>query len=626
MYIRKTTKKVKGKTYINYLLVESVQTPKGPRQKTICSLGNLKPRPKEEWLNLVRRVESALSGQQPLFEKEKDEEIEFIVARAKEFGEKKEVLAKKESEVDEEVISIYPDRVEVEKAREGGSVHVGHQFWKKLSLDDILKEIGFSDRARMLTEVMVMNRLIFPSSEHATPSWIKKTALSDILRVNFNTLGEDSLYRNLDKLYDHKELIEARLAEVEKTLFNLDDTIYLYDLTSTYFEGESLYNEQAKRGYSRDRRSDCKQVVVGLVINKDGYPVAHEVFDGNRTDKTTLDEMLDSIEKRVGKRDGRTVVVDRGMAYEPNIQTLKDRKYHYIVATRQQERSEWLDEFEEEEGFKEVIRKVSPTNRFQRKSKVEIKRVEKGEEVYILCLSEGRKEKDKAIRERQGRQLLRDSERLQLRIQKGYLKKPEKIHEAIGRIKERYPRVSRYYTIGYDSEGRSLLWKENGEKKEIAEKLDGGYLLKTDRKDMDDNEIWHVYSFLSRAEAAFLAMKSPLSERPIFHQLKHRVQTHIFLCVLAYHLLISIERMMLEGGIHTSWETMRKTLSTHQVVTVVLPTTSGAILRIRRASKPEKEHMEIYKKLRINSEIIKPIKRWSNVYKIVTENFPKSLE
>ncbi len=142
---------------------------------------------------------------------------------------------------------------------------------------------------------------------------------------------------------------------------------------------------------------------------------------------------------------------------------------------------------------------------------------------------------------------------------------------------------------------------------------------------MDEDEIWRMFSLLTKAEAAFLDMKSPLSERPIFHQLEHRVQTHIFLCVLAYHLLISIEKTMLDGGVHTSWETMRKILSTHQVLTVVLPTTSGAILRIRRASKPEKEHMDIYKKLKITPEIIKPIKRWSNISKIVTENSVKPL-
>ena len=624
MYIRKTTKIVKGKTYINHLLVESVQTPKGPRQKTICSLGNLAPKPKEGWARLIRKAEAALCGQQPLLEEGPDKGVDHIVARAKEFCVKKERLARKEKEITDKVVSVYPDNIEIEKPREGGSVHVGHQFYKRLGIGDILKEIGFSDRARILTEAMTINRLISPVSENATPSWIRRTALSDILKVNFDTLTEDSLYRNMDKLYEHKELIETRLAEREKNLFNLDDTVYLYDLTSTYFEGSCLLNSQAKRGYSRDKRSDCKQVIVGLVINKDGFPKAHEVFDGNKPDMTTLDEMLDSLEKRVGKKEGRTVVVDRGMSYDENIKTLKDRKYHYIVATRQGERNQWLDEFEEEKGWKEVIREKSPNNRFQKKSKVQIKKVEKGDEVYILVLSEGRAEKDRAIREKQEKRLLSDLKRLQLRIQKGSLKKPEKIYEAIGRIKERYPRVSRYYAIEYNSQHKNMDWKEDIGKKGTAEKLDGGYLLKTDRKDMQDDEIWRIYSLLTRAEAAFRDMKSPLSERPIFHHLKDRVQTHIFLCILAYHLLIAIEKTMLDKGVHTSWETMRSILSTHQVATVVLPTTDGVILRIRKGSKAEKEHMQIYQKLKISPEIIKPIKSWSATSKIVTENSANS--
>lgn len=606
MYIRKTVRKVKGKRYEYYLLVESVTTPKGPRQKTVCTLGDLKPRPREEWLKLACKVEAVLSGQGTLFEGEGKEEVDHIVSKVRKFEERKEGLKEKEAEIEEErgeeIISIRPDDVNVEKAREGGAVHVGHQFWLRLGMDNIFREAGFSEKATKLTEVMVMNRLIFPSSENKMPSWIRRTALSDILRVKFDELNEDRLYRNLDKIYDVKGLVESKLAKKEKTLFNLDDTVYLYDLTSTYFEGNSLSNEQAKRGYSRDKRPDCKQVVVGLVINKDGFPKAHEVFDGNRTDTTTLDDMLNVLEKRVGKREGRTVVVDRGMAYESNIKTIKARKYHYIVASRGKERNKWLDEFEDFESFKEVVR-------VQKKAKVEIKKVERGDEVYILCLSEGRKEKDKAIRETQEKRMLKDLKKLQLRIKKGQLKKKENIYEAIGRIKERYSRVNRYYKIEYNL---TLQWKEDKKRKEIAKKLDGGYILKTDRKDMDAEEIWRTYSLLTRAEKAFRDMKSPLSERPIFHQLKHRVQTHIFLCVLAYHLLIAIEKTMQNAKDYSSWETIRKTLSTHQVVTVVLPTTSGATLRIRKATKPEKEHRYIYKKLKINPEIITPIKTWSN--------------
>jgi len=451
--------------------------------------------------------------------------------------------------------------------------------------------------------------LISPLSEHAMPDWIRRTALSDILNEDFSELEDESLYRNLDRLYPTRELIERELAEQEKTLFNLDDTIYLYDLTSTYFEGQAPLNKQAKRGYSRDKRSDCKQVVVGLVLDRDGFPKAHEVFDGNVQDRKTVDQMLDILEKRTGKKADGTVIVDRGMAFDENIEQIRNRGLHYLVAGLQSERNEWLDELEKDD-WEQVIRTPSPRNPFQKKTKVEVKRREKGDEVYILCRSEGRKEKDRAIRETHEGKLLADVGKLQERVAKGRLKKEEKIHQAIGRIKERYPRVARYHRIEYDSERKQLSPYEEVEKKAIAEKLDGTYVMKTDRKDLTADEIWRTYILLTRVEDAFRDIKSPLMERPIFHHLKNRTQTHIFLCVLAYHLLAVIEHRFLQHGVHTSWWTLRQELSTHQVVTVVLPATDGRVLRIRKATVPEPTHREIYSTLGIPMEVMPPAKTW----------------
>jgi len=607
MYIRKTTKKVKDKVYENYLLVESIMTPKGPRQRTICSLGHLKPRPRKEWLRLAQKVETALKGQLT-FEGEKPE-VEEIVKKAKVF-EAQEKRAPKDK--DDDVVSIHTDKVQMERAREAGPVHVGYQFWKKLKMDEILKQAGFSEKVRLLTLLMVMNRLISPSSEHKMPNWINSTALSDILSLDLVSLNDEALYRNLDKLYPKRGIIESLLAEKEKSLFDLDDTIYLYDLTSTYFEGMCLSNPQAKRGYSRDKRFDCKQVVVGLVIDRDGFPKAHEIFPGNRKDSTTLDEMLDILEKRVPKRKGATVVVDRGMAFQDNIDEIKGKGYHYIVATRQVERNEYLDKFEKG-GFSEVIRSVSPTNPSQKKSSVLVKKIQKGDELLALCISKGRSEKDKAIRESHEKKLIADLKKLVKRISTGRLKKKEKIYEAIGRIKERYPRVARYYRIEYDSLMKELSYQENTEKKSVAESLDGSYMLRTDRTDMSDDEIWRTYSLLTRCENAFRNMKSPLCERPIFHQLEERVQTHIFLCILAYHLLVAIEKTLLDEGIHTSWLTVKDTLKTHQVATVILATTSGEILKIRKGINAEPKHLEIYKSLKISSQVMKPIKTWHGI-------------
>ena len=605
MFLRKTRKTYRGTAYTNYVLVESVRTAKGPRQKIVCSLGSLEPAPREHWRQLAHKVHAALGEELAL---------EPADATARSIADKihsRRARSAPRRDRADTLIGVDTSGVEVEDPREAGSVHVGHQMWRRLGLDTILHQAGLRPRARLLTEAMVLNRLIAPLSEYAMPAWIRRTALDDILGVQFTTLNEDALYRNLDMLHPQRERLEAALAEREKTLFNLDDTVYLYDLTSTYFEGAMKRNPQAQRGYSRDHRPDCKQVVVGLVLNRDGFPKAHEIFDGNRQDRTTVDGMLDALERRCGKWRGATVVVDRGMAFAENLAQIKARGLHYVVAGRQAERNAWLDEFEDGQGFEEIVRLPSPRNPLQKKTRVVIKRCERGDEVYVLCVSDGRKEKDRAIREKHEVRLLRDLTRLAERIGQGHLKDPAKIHQAIGRLKERYPRVARYYAVDLDADQRRLLWTENAAKKALAAKLDGSYVLKTDRCDLTAEEIWRLYILLTRVESAFRSMKSPLLERPIFHHLQHRTQTHIFLCVLAYHLLVAIEKMFLDRGEHTSWWTLRQQLADHQLVTVVLPTTDHGTLRIRRATNPGPRHREIYFTLAVPEEIIKPTRTWT---------------
>ena len=493
-------------------------------------------------------------------------------------------------------------------------------MWQQLGLSEILSSAGLSERACVLSEIMVLNRLIFPLSEHAMPDWIRNTALTDILGTDFSGLNDEALYRNLDRLHPHRELIERELSAREKSLFQLDDTLYLYDLTSTYFEGDAANNPQAKHGYSRDKRPDCKQVLVGLVLDSEGFPKAHEVFEGNRQDRSTVKEMLASLEKRTGKHGGATVVVDRGMAYKENLEEIRAAGHYYLVASRQSERNGWLAEFESDEGWEEVVRTPSPLNLHQKKSLVRIKRCHKGAEVYILCLSEGRQTKDRAIREKQEQRFRRDLRALETRIGKEQLKSSAKIYEAIGRLKERYPRVARYYQMDYDASAKHLTWHEDRDKKAVTEKLDGGYVMKTDRQDLTADEIWRTYILLTRVEAAFRAMKSPLMERPIFHHLQDRTQTHIFLCVLAYHLLAAIEKRFLDQGIHTSWWNVRQQLSTHQVVTVVLPASHGKVLKIRKATTPEPVHKQIYTALGMPLEVITPVKTWlQEASLIVTE-------
>lgn len=602
MYIRRTTRTVRGKTYHNHLLVESIATPNGPRQRVICSLGALAPGPKEHWLDLAEKLHASLAGQTALLP---DPQVDTLVARARAPRRRGAPPARPD-----ERVPVDPARVTVEEAREAGPVHVGHQLWRLLTLDAILAAAGLSPRARLLTEVMTLNRLVRPAAEHAMPDWLRRTALGDILGTDFTELSDEALYRNLDRLYPQRAVIEQALAARERTLFNLDDTLSLYDLTSTYFEGQCPHNPQAKRGYSRDSRPDAKQVVIGLVLDRDGFPKAHEVFDGNRQDRTTLDAMLGVLEQRVGRQGGATVVVDRGMAYAENLAQIRAREHHYVVAARQPERGAHQAAFEDETGWTAVIRTPSPRNPAQQKSRVWIKRQVVGEEVHILCRSDGRPEKDRAIRDTHEQRFRAAVAKLQARVAAGRLRAETRVHEAIGRLKERFPRVARFYAVSYDAATHALMWTERADLRAAAVQLDGAYVLKTDRHDLSDDEVWRLYILLTRVEAAFRALKSPLMERPIFHHLEPRVQTHIFLCVLAYHLLVAIEKRFLDQGLHTSWATLRQQISTHQVMTVVLPAADGKVLKIRTASTPEDIHREIYHTLGIPHEIMKPVKTW----------------
>src|SRR5262245_30539180 len=615
MYIRRSIRAYKGKTYTNYVLVESIVTPNGPRQKTICSLGDLSPRPREEWLELALKIEDALVGQDNLVASD-DNEFAEIVDRAR-ARRTKEVRAQAEPSASlprtrgGALIKVDPSRVTTEQHREAGPVHVGYQFWQRLGLDQILRDCGLSAAVCRLACVMTLNRLIAPASEHAMPAWIRRTALADILGVSFDALEEDPLYQVLDKLYPHRTAIEAALIERERSLFNLDQTIYLYDLTSTYFEGLCAGNPKAQRGHSRDKRSDCKQLVVGLVVNRDGFPLAHEIFAGNTRDHRTLGTMIDRLGERVELKEGATVVVDRGMAFDDNLADIKARKLHYIVASRQPERNRWLAEFEDTDGFVPVLREPSPLNPAQKKTTIEVKVcADTDDETYVLCRSEQSIAKDRAIRARQEHKLLADIEKLAQRVANGQLVKPEKINQAIGRLRERYPRVARYHPLSYDKKTATLVSTLDADKHRTAEKLDGCYLLKTDRKDLTSDEIWRIYTLLTRAEDAFRDMKSPLVVRPIFHQKEHRSDAHIFVSLLAYHLLTAIEKTLLDQGIHTSWVSARDTLKTHQVCTVVLPSDDGSCLRIRKAATPESDVQQIYRNLAIPPQVIAPKRTW----------------
>lgn len=603
MFIKRASRTINGKKYFHYLLVESFRTEKGPRQKVICSLGNMQPGPPEKWKELAHKLEQALSGQ--LMIEKDDETVQKIVKRVK--GETGSTAPADEPGI----LPVDVANVRCENAREAGPVHVGHEMWKKLGIGEVLAEAGLTKKEQELAEILTLNRLVEPSSEHATPDWVSRSAIPDLLGEEYEDLNYRLLYGNLDKLHEHREFIESGLAQKERTLFNLSSSIYLYDLTSTYFEGSAERNPAAKHGYSRDKRSDCRQVVVGLILNSDAFPIGHEIFDGNTVDCTTVESMLAALARRTENTKGLTVVVDRGMSDKENLARIRAAGHHYLVAAKQTERHKWLAEFEEEEGWTEIERPVKSSLIAPQEPGVLVKRFARDGETFVLCISSGRKEKDKAIREKQEKRLQKDVEALQKRISKGALKTTKKIYESIGRLKERYPRVSRYWVIDYDETEGVLKFENDAAKQQCAEHVDGAYVLRTDRDDLTDQEIWKYYVMLSRVEAAFRDMKSPLAVRPVYHQLKNRVEAHVFVCVLAYHLLIAIETLLKKANIHSSWETIRRQLSTHQVVSTLLPAKTGRLLEIRCDTTPNTIQRQIYAALGIQADII-PVgrRRW----------------
>jgi transposase len=559
---------------------------------------------------LAHKLQAALSGQQELVRSPGNTELERLLTKVKSSAAavSKPSPLSDDATASPELIAVRVDGVRCEQSREAGPVHAGCQFWHRLELNSILETAGLSKGARHLTLAMTLNRLIHPTSELAMPDWIRTTALPDILGVDFSTLAEDALYRNLDKLHQHRVEIESALADREQNLFGLDQTVFLYDVTSTYFEGRAMGNAKAQRGYSRDHRGDCKQVLVGLAVNREGFPLAHEVFAGNRHDSTTLEEMSQALDQRIGLRPGQTVVVDRGMAGANNLEQIRARGLHYLVAARYTERQEWTEQFQDCGEFEAVEREPSPRNPAQKKSTIQVKMPRVGAETHVLCVSSERKEKDRAIRELHEKRLLADLDKLSRRVAKGKGKgvEPAGVGESIGRLKERYPRVARYYRMNYDKETKTFEYHLEKDKRAEAEKLDGSYLLKTDREDLSAAEAWRIYTLLTKAEAAFRTLKSPLEERPIFHHKECRVEAHIFLCVLAYHLLMAIEKTLLDAGVHTSWATVREQLKTHQVNTIILPTDNGMALHIRKATTPEPIHQELDQKLGVANEIMRP--------------------
>jgi transposase len=557
MFIRPYFRTINGKRRAYWALVESYRTERGPRQRVVAHLGQLDEAGR---LGLKQAAEDGpRSTQKKLF-----------------------------PEPEPEWIEVDASAVRVENCRQFGGPWLALELIKRLGLDRFFRETIPSGREdvpwSVMALVLVIARLCEPSSELSiAENFSRKTALPDLLGVPEEKVYDNRLYRALDKLLPHKAELEVFLKETLGELFELEYDLLLYDVTSTYFEGEAKANPLAQRGYSRDKRGDCKQVTIGLVVSRCGMPLGYEVFPGNRTDVTTMQEIVETMEARYGKSN-RIWVMDRGMASEENIEFLKDGIRRYIVGTPKS----MLKKFEQQllgedwhairEGL-EVKLCPSPDGET---------------ETFILCRSRDRGEKEKAMHERFEKRI---EERLTSMAQRCRKQKrnPLKVAREVGRLLGQNSRAAGLFDVDVRERkdgGTELVWKKVKAWQDWSELSEGCYLLRTNVADWSDEELWKAYIQLTEAEAAFRIHKSDLSIRPVWHQKEDRVLAHILVCFLAYVLWKTLAGLCQRAGLGDEPRRVFKELQDIRVVDVVLPTRQGVEIRKRCVTKPS-EHQQI---------------------------------
>jgi transposase len=562
MFLKAHDRAKDGKRHRYYSVVESVRTARGPQHRTLAYLGELNDSRETAW----RRSIAVFNGA--------GEECQL------------ELFASDEPELPsgERVVQVRLDGVRWERARDFGEVFLAWHLWKLLGLDRLLgRLLRAGDESvpwHVMAFVLTAARLIDPCSELAlSERFYPRTALDDIAGVGVGQVNKDRLYRALDRLLPHKEAIETHLKREMGTIFSEPFDLLLYDLTSTYFEGLAEANPDAVRGYSRDHRGDCCQVVIGLVVTRSGLPLGYEVFPGNRSDSTTLKDIMARMERLYGKA-SRIWVFDRGVASEKNLEALRAEGGLYLVGTprtllRKVERS-LLDR-----DFKTV------------REGVEVRLVpapDGSQDTFILCRSAQRQEKEAAIHARFEKQMEEGLSRLQNGIASGRLRDRDTLQQRLGRLKLTCSRVARAYAITVEGDGPSLAlsWAKDEAKAAFLRQTEGAYLLRTNLTGHDEEEIWHMYMQLNDAEAAFRTLKQDLSIRPIHHQLQDRVKAHVLICFLAYALYRTLDRLAKQKGLGLSPRRVLAALGTIKSGDIILPLVDGRELRLRRVSRPDR--------------------------------------
>jgi len=571
MFLRKLRVHKDGKEHGYWSLVETVRTADGPRQRTLCYLGELNSSTRARWQKTVEVFnEQGESIQLKLFPSESEAPEDPNVAR---------VLVKK---------------VRVERTRRFGDCYLGLDLWKRLGLDDFLAQHLDEGSADVpwsrVAAVLAINRLCAPGSELAVEQqWYPSTALEDLLHIEKDKINDTRLYRCLDRLLPLKSKIEQHLKQRYGELFQAEFDVLLYDLTSTYVEGAAEENLLMRRGYSRDHRPDCEQLVLALIVNQDGFPFSYEVFEGNRADVTTMEAILRTVERKHGKA-RRVWIFDRGVMSEENLAAIRQRQGEYLVGTPRSKLKQFAQEL-----LKDDFEKIRP--------EVEVKQIQipGGEETYILCRTVGRKEKEKAIRSRFVVKIEKALTALQKRIAEGKLKDRDKMLMRLGRIQATHPQVADLYEMALKDtdQGTRLVWRSKPEQQQWRETREGAYLLRTNLTADTAADLWKKYMQLTEVEAAFRTLKSELAIRPLFHQLEKRVKAHVLVAFLGYALLVTLKHLLKRSDSEYSPAKVLKRLSELYSVDIVLPTVEGREIWLRRITKLDHEQQKILHQLRL---------------------------
>lgn len=603
MFIKKTLKtdRKTDKKYFSYHLVESVRTEKGPRQRTLLYMGSEIALPEGEHKILAERIGQIIAGVQTLLTYSKDIErlaqdyASQVIRRLSSPNPKADTLNKEN--LDPEFVNIDVNSIEKSESRSVGAEHLMLQMANQLELPKQLKNLGLSKTDTSIALGSIIARAVCPNSERATYDWLcNNSGLGELLDFDFKKSSLNKLYQISDSLLSHKDPLESHLEAAECSLHEYKSTIALYDLTNTYMEGQAKSNPKAAHGFSKEKRSDCPLVTMGLVMNEYGFLNRTSILPGNASEPKSLESMIESLSAHHSLFKP-IIILDAGIATKDNLAWLRNKGYSYVVSARQNAPSLDL------EGD------LVPVGDLNNHVKAALIKSDDSEEKWLYCESEAKAavalEMKQSFRKRFEEDLKKLSEGLYKT--KGR-KKYAKVVDRIGRLKEKHKRISGCYEVhAIASEdgvtATAIEWEVLDEKMDV--KLTGSYFLRTNLLNMGAKELWQLYNTLRGVEDAFRFMKSSLGMRPVYHQKEHRVDGHLWITILAYHLIQNCLYQLKKQGINHHWKTILATLSSRTRVTMHAKTAEGKMLYYRSSTKAEENQIVIYRALGLSSSILR---------------------